>query len=178
MGIDRIKLGPLPEIAGRFRGPLMIMGGGPSVWDDADSLSLQCDIMCVNDIGMYVPGVRHWYSHHADRLPGWAVVRAFHHKPVQHYHTVLAGKAQPGHHVWPFPSMGTSSLGACYTGLALGYDEIYLAGIPLDNSGHFFDPTPSNFVNEGRQDIWERARDEVFEGRVKSLSGRSKEILG
>ena len=81
--------------------------------------------------------------------------------------------------------MGSSALPACYVGLALGYESILLAGVPLDDTGHFFDPPEdhhlrkdrkwSNFTNEAQEYIWRNAR---LDGRVKSFSGRSREWLG
>ena len=91
--------------------------------------------------------------------------------------------------VWPWPGHGTSSLNGCYTGLALGYDEIVLCGAPLDDSGHYFDPPTwhTNFVREipdvDRGGViqpryWSEAKARIFDGKVKSMSGRTRDLLG
>jgi len=67
----------------------------------------------------------------------------------------------------------------------LGYDKIVLAGIPLDNSGHYFEPPwrKSNFLNEvpnkgdTRIKYWDDAAKNVFCGKVSAQSGRLKDVL-
>jgi hypothetical protein len=65
-------------------------------------------------------------------------------------------------------------------GLALGYDKIILAGVPLDDSGHFFDipdvRTSFNALNIKLE--WQEADRFYLKGRVKSLSGNSAKWLG
>ena len=66
-------------------------------------------------------------------------------------------------------------------GLALGYNKIILAGVPLDGSGHFFDPPDKETKQFSGQNIdleWKWANDKYIKGRVKSLSGRTKEWFG
>ena len=164
----------------------MIVGSGHTVWGDL--IELQCpenqDIMCVNDIVMHYPGrVKHFYSNDHEFIPKWlAARRAQLHKQfgaVDFVHTCNQG----ARYNWPWPGHGTSSLGAVYTGLALGYDEIVLCGIPLDDGGHYFSPAKTNFLNEvpvknGVMKYWQTAKDKVFEGRVTSMSGRTRDLLG
>jgi hypothetical protein len=80
---------------------------------------------------------------------------------------------------WPWAGHGTSTLNAVYTGLALGYDSVVICGAPLDNKGHYFEPDSavSNFDRSGDLMSWKYARDNVFDGRVTSLSGNTKLIL-
>ena len=64
--------------------------------------------------------------------------------------------------------------------LAMGYERIMLAGIPLDNRGYCYAP-PNNqsmFESETLENEWKEARDEVFRDRVRSFSGRTREWLG
>ena len=66
-------------------------------------------------------------------------------------------------------------------GLALGYERIIIAGIPLDGNGHFFDPPGAitkQFTGTNIKMEWDNARDKYFNGRVKSLSGNSRDWLG
>jgi hypothetical protein len=62
----------------------------------------------------------------------------------------------------------------------LGYEEIVLAGIPMDNAGHYFDPpwVATDLADSAVATVWREARDRVFDGRVKSLSGNTRDWLG
>jgi hypothetical protein len=147
-----------------------------TVWDDyAKVKPWRGEIMCVNDVGQHLHDrVRHWVTLHAEYMPGWMQFRKGHlygsgDSPQTHGH-----KSKPGVDVvWDIPAgiAGTSGLFACFVGLLLGYNEITLAGIPMSGSGHYFDPFWYELV-------WKQARDTIFEGRVTSLSGLTREWLG
>ena len=133
--------------------------------------------MCINDLGMHYPDrFEHWYSNSADELKVWNQARR---RDLDGGHELHS--CNPGvDHVWPWPGHGTSGLNAVYTALALDYDEIILCGIPLDDSGHYFDPPwrGSNFTHEVPDMKWWRNAVKHFDGRVKSCSGRTRELLG
>lgn len=177
----------------RFSGRLLVVGSARCVWDDLKTLGFsvgalpRTDVMCVNDIVMHFPGtVKHFFSNDTKTIPKWiAARRRLLSKPYgfpQYVHTCRKGNACN----WPWPGHGTSALGAVYTGLALGYAPVVLCGIPLDDTGHYFDPPwiGSNFVREvgvkgsGRMKYWEDANDRVFDGRVHAVSGRLVDVLG
>lgn len=185
--------GEIPSRAGRFSGPLLIMGGGrvaigngkyETVWDDfAKVRPWKGEIMCVNDVGMHLHDrVRHWVTLHPEYMPGWMQFRRGHlygsgDTPMTH-----SQKDKPGVDVvWPISNVGgTSGLFACFIALLLGYNEIVLAGIPMTGSGHYFDPPwyGSQFQDRANEIVWKEARDRIFEGRVTSLSGLTKQWLG
>lgn len=188
--------GSIPSRAGTFRGPLLIMGGGrvatgdqqkprfETVWDDyAKVRPWKGEIMAVNDVGMHLHDrVRHWVTLHAEYAPGWMAFRKGHlygsgDTPMWHGH-----KAKPGIDVvWEMDQIGgTSGLFACFVALLLGYEEIVLAGVPMNGAGHYFDPPwyGSSFDDRSTELVWKWAAMNVFEGRVTSLSGRTKEWLG
>lgn len=187
----------LPDIAGTFSGRLVIVGDGRCVWDDLDRLGLWVDegrgryegeFMAVNKIGEVFPGkLRHWYSNDGKHLPHWVKGRrpelVIEFEGPEYVHSGLPG----GTYVWPWPLHGSSGLNAVYTGLALGYDEIVLCGMPLDDSGHNGEPPrrKTNFtkevagqVNNPENSFWKNARLNVFGGKVRSMSGRTREWLG
>lgn len=162
------------------------IGGGlySTVWDDyARVRPWKGEIMCVNDIGMHLHDrVRHWVTLHAEYMPGWMAFRKGHlygsgDSPMTHSH-----KEKPGVEVvWPMVQLGgTSGLYACFIGLLLGYTEITLCGIPMTGSGHYFDAPwyGSQFADKPSQMVWQWSALNVFEGRVKSLSGWTQELLG
>ncbi len=164
-----------PEIDTKS-GICVIVGTARCVWDDYSTVCgtpLNFDILCLNDMIMHFPDAyQHAFSNDDDLLSRWLYARRDQLRSV-HPH--------PQRHSlrnWPWPGHGTSALGAVYTGLALGYDHVILAGCPLDGTGHYFDP-PWVTSNHDKENIahWQTARDKVFEGRVSSLSGRTRDIL-
>ena len=165
-------------------GLLIVVGSGRGVWDDL-SETPKGDIMAVNDIGMHLPyPLAHWYSNDDKMLPHW--IRARRPRYVIDYpsnmRTHTCGEGPEGIEKWPWPGGGTSGLGAVFTGLALGYEQIIICGMPLDNGPHYFDSphTKTNFGNQvpgDRPRFWTHARDNIFQGRVKSMSGRTKKLL-
>ena len=157
------------------------------MWDDLRRYDdqHQGDRMGVNDIIYFYPeALQHGVSLHTDYLPaitysqfyraahiGWPPLTTHSHQPGSHVK-----------HVWPLTrDGGTSGLFGILIGLLMGYEKIILAGMPCDDSPHFWEPpwkkTPF-YLGELVQEEFIRARDAVFNGRVKSLSGRTREWLG
>lgn len=173
---------------------LLVVGGARCVWDDLATIPVKpdadnggYDVLCVNDIVMHYPGrVRHFYSNDHRWMSNWLnarrelLVRKF--GPIQYTHSCRTG----GQYSWPWPGNGTSGLGAVYTGLAMGYERIVLVGVPLDDSGHYFDPPwrKSNFnqevgtMNDGNMMYWQSAKTRVFKDKVRACSGRTRTLLG
>lgn len=185
-----------PDLEDQFAGRrLLVVGGGRCVWNDIASLGFRpgadnggYDVMCINDIVMHYPGrVLHFYSNDHRWIPKWLAARRelierdF--GPVRYVHSCRTG----ARYNWPWPGHGTSSLNGVYTGLALGYDKIVLAGVPLDDSGHYFDPpwVKTNFTREvalraddGQMMYWANAKRRHFGGKVVATSGRTAALLG
>lgn len=171
---------PDPYKTPQHTGSLLIIGSGRCIWDDLAKVdySIDWEVMCVNDIIMHYPGdIHHAYSNDNKTLPKWVAARrpryAIEYRtPIMH----SCNKLEQGF-TWPFPGHGTSGLGAIYVGLALGYTDIVLCGIPMDGSGHYFDPkTRSTNYNSGLR-YW-RAAIPVFNGAVHSMSGNTRDLLG
>lgn len=73
---------------------------------------------------------------------------------------------------------GSSSLFAVYACLALGYEDIYLAGCPLDNKGHWYYGEDSGPRWFGECFIaWLEFAKTPEAKKVKSFSGYTKQIL-
>lgn len=179
-GLDR-----LPGIAGQFSGAVLIMGGARSLWSDLDLLGpWEADRIGVNDIiGHWQGALRHAVTLHPEYLPGWLQYRRGHnYGSGGHVHTHSHKHAPEVENVWPFYNGGGSSgLYACYAAIAMGYSSIVLAGMPMDDSGHYFDPPAARHGHLGRRPdhlVWEEARDRIFKGRVRSLSGWTAQALG
>lgn len=194
----------LPSIAETYAGrSLIVCGDAQCVWDDlaafgaVDTNRLRgrvfkpgWDLMVVNKLGETFPGdIEHWYSNSADCLARFMPARrdeyAREFSPVAHAHALYEG---PGIICWPFGGHGTSGLGACLTGLALGYDRIAICGMPLDDGPHNGEPPwrktafatseAAGGQRTGRNSHWWKAKEIAFDGRVRSMSGRTREWLG
>jgi len=184
-----IQLTDLPDLCGKFSGRLLLVAAGRCAWDDVEAAGMagnsDLPVMAINQMGLHWPGpLLHLYSNDRkvlEHIPGLRAQYRREHPQVRHIHSCGSG----GTHRWPWPGHGTSTLNACYTALALGYDEVWLCGAPLDNSGHYFDPpwVKTNFAAEvtavgGFPRYWTNAARHIFAGRVKSFSGRTRELLG
>lgn len=191
---DNIKaLGEFPEHEQVDGGRLVVCASGACVWSDFYELATpnkweqNFDIMAVNDIGMHLPHrLKHWYSNDYTMLWSWYQAR----RPrfnvagfpedradeqIQLHCCFEMSRAL----IWPWTGSGTSTLNACLTGLALGYEEVIICGAPLDDGPHYFDPpqAKTNFTRSGGFRQWQDARSRYFEGRVRSMSGNTKRIL-
>lgn len=185
--------GPMPALAGQTKGGLLLVcGAGRTLWEDrqaAFALGLGArQTLCVNFAGCFWPSpFQHWASLHAEHLPHWMAIRR---RDYTAPHIVTHGPGDSGESAearWDFDlTPGCSGLFAVLVALAMGFDRIVLAGMPETDDGHFYDP-PQGYPGsrgtymggDGDQlGVWKAARDRVFAGRVTSLSGNTREILG
>jgi len=169
---------------------LVIVGSARCVWDDLEKIwPIDCDVMAVNDMISYYPeSLTYAYSNDFEMLMNWVNARR---PPFQSKDKNLSAHCCfPCHSAkkWDIKVHGNSGLCAVYVALQMGYDDITLCGIPQDNTGHFFDAPweRTNYENSsgrkrpGSDQIryWSSAAENVFKGRVKSMSGRTSELLG
>ena len=184
---------PLPPIAGHYSGgKLIICGDGSGLWEDLTRFECRrmegrgsvakrgWQFMTLNKVIELFPGfVEHAYSNHPEDLLTFYAARRPEYKrefpQFTHMHSCFNGVTW----LWPWNGLGTSALAACLTAVCLGYDEIVLAGIPMDNGPHNGEP-PWRKCNFEQKDIEKHFRRaiEIFGGKVKSLSGRTADWLG
>lgn len=172
----------------------MICGSGRCLWDDVRRFQsdVPCDVMAVNHAGMYLPvQFHHWVSVHGEIFQWMTPLRANGHyfvgnprdqkvRPLRHGWMTHSIKQWPGvDHVWEMRDIGTGSSGlfACKVAMALGYKKIVLCGVPLDNSGHFYDPPSEETHYSDSVKYWEEFLPSM-RGRVFSMSGFTRELLG
>jgi len=195
---------PLPKIAGEYKGKkLAVCGDAACVWTDLELLgcrndtnrgsvaSLEFDFLTINKLVEVFPGkIEHCYSNEAMLLRKFIAARRSEYTrefgEPKHSHSCTEGAA----HRWPWGGHGTSALGAVLVGLGLGYEKIVLCGVPLDDGPHNGEPywrkcrfqaseaASSKNAPWKPEMHWQRAIDSAFEGRVKSMSGRTKFWLG
>jgi len=174
---------------------LIICGGGRTVWSDLGRIPDydKYHSMAVNDAILYYPE-RLWYAYSNDwkMLPRWVDARrpenAQKDQGLKLYSCFGQHSTDPRVKAVSIKGHGTSGLNAVYLGLQLGYERIIICGVPLDNEGHFFDPPwkKTNFTREvptkraGPNQIrfWSAAKERDFNGKVFSMSGRTRELLG
>lgn len=189
MGLEHLGLDMNRNPTIQREGTLLIAGSARTVFDDlnrilgndGDYYRHRFDVMCLNDMVMHYPGqVDHAYSNEHQTLPKWVAARRprylkdFQNKILQH--TCQTGLSYQC--IWHIPGHGTSGLNAVYVGLGMGYDKIILAGVPIDGTGHYFEPEWKKTNYEKMMRYWDNANKHVFDGKVKSLSGLTRELLG
>jgi hypothetical protein len=192
MKMKIIKEGrPVPRKTNRA---LLITGDGKTYPDD-----LKCflryrtchDAMCIGrSIQLYPFKVEHYADVDAD-AGKWVLENIMNNhpdkgNPITHtlgdVEWVDAGwdlEASP----WPSEEVmwhGSTALFAVLIGIAMGYPRIVLAGCPLDSKGHWYFPDETygpKWTGETYQ-AWFEFAETPEAGRVKSMSGYTKQLLG
>ena len=185
-----------PHLAGKYSGTAVVMGSGRCIWDDINKIGpaiQKMGVIAINDMILHWrQKVDHGVSLHPEEPPLWRTLRKTNRcdgNPVlTHSHRIPKGpdNIPISNHgldcIWDMEKQGGGSSGlfACMIGLALGYDRIIVAGVPLDDAGHFFDPpdmrTSFNALNIKME--WQETERFYLKGRVKSLSGNSAKWIG
>lgn len=181
-----------PDIAGTCSGTAVIMGCGRTVWDDLarfDPVKEKAEVIAINNMILHWKArVHHGISLHPEEPNLWRALRYYY--QCEGSHVVTHSYRKHGKEcpltecdiIWDIELSkgGSSGLFAVMVGLGLGYDRIILAGVPMDGGGHFYDPVATNTPQFTGQNIdleWKWAG-KYFNGRVRSLSGRTREWLG
>ena len=188
LGIAEID-GRMPsEMRNKYDGPLVLVASAACVWDDLERAGMAKNhdefphVMCINDMIMHYPNaIEHAYSNNHQYLSKWIEGRRDQFVNrwgiPKHTHSNQVG----GKWTWPWPGHGTSSLNAVYTALAMGYSSVWVCGVPLDNSRHYFEPPwmKTNFANNDHLlRCWKNAQKYIFQDKVFSFSGNTRKLLG
>lgn len=194
-------LGKLPDIAGTYKGrSLIICADASCLWIDLELFGARdetgrgrvykegWDILTVNNAVISMPAnVEHVYSNQARVIKNALAARRDEYK-AEFTKVPLMHSCNPGaQYHWPWSGHGTSGLGACFVALALGYDKIVLCGMPLEDTPHNGEPhwrttafassEACGSAKDDRDSHWKRAIELGFEGRIKSMSGRTRTWL-
>ena len=162
-----------PPLQPSPQGRLLILGDGRSLWEDVEKYGEPEDVMAVNLSGcFYREPLTHWVTCHGEMFDPWFVIKRCGNRPPTH--TKLG---RPADYQWPIIYGGSSGMLTILIALAMGYEDITLAGMPFDDHGHFYDPPYHGRGNTNFKAIWDTARDNWFQGKVKSLSGLTKDWL-
>jgi hypothetical protein len=190
--LEMLEIKNPPNIVGRYDGkPLVLCGSAHCLWSDMEPFyDKGWDFMTVNEAGLLFPfPISHWSSQHTECITPWVELR----KSTR----LLDGKTEDflfhAHIegpkvdiVWNSHKLtgGTSSWGAAVYAILMGYAPIVLVGVPLDDKGHFYDASyaPKDQSHRITIDhlakVWQWAQDNIFNGKVQSMSGLTREICG
>lgn len=179
----------------------MVCGDAACIWSDLEAFGCRSDLGCgqiakdswefltINKMVEVFPGhIEHAYSHSAGALQSFVAARRHEYRSEfvgpRYTHSLHQGTDCQ----WNWSGHGTSGLGAILTAVALGYDRVVLCGVPLNDGPHNGEPhwrrtsfeSSEAKANEktGIDDHWKRAIDVAFDGKVKSMSGRTAQWLG
>ena len=171
----------------------LVLGGGACLWRDLQALSEHVlggerwswVVLAVNDAGWaYRFSIDHWVSLHCKKFPVWEAMRA--QLGYSMDYTKWGGSWRSGpddstihgiEHIRPVTRVGSSGLHAVEIALdELGADRVVTVGIPMDGSGHFWDPVPWDHAI-AHHDAWRESVAD-FAGRVRALSGWTETLLG
>ena len=179
-----------PVLANRYNGRAIVMGTGRSIWNDLSRFKHKgYGVIAVNNMILHYKGrVDHACSMHPEEPELWKELRTAYeceqgeiitHSPCTSPH----GKEHKTDYTWAIDDSGggTSSLFAVMLGLALGYNRIVLCGVPMDDSGHFYDPEGykdgafrANYI----RNEWSKSKIYYFKDRVRSMSVWTEDLLG
>ena len=171
------------SVAGKYSGPAIVMGSGRTLWDDLARIpAKEYAYIAVNLAGCFCQrNVSHWCSLHPEYFPNWLAIVQKH--PTGCTIWTHTQKQSPyTNFFWNLPNPqingGSSGMFATLVSLELGFAPIILCGMPLDTTGHFYDPPRSNELSlKTCIKSWERNL-HTFKDRVFSYSGLTRDMLG
>lgn len=191
--LDQYGITKFPKIAGSYNHRSVVVCGDAScIWEDLERFGCRngnevakygWDFMTVNRLVETFPGrIDHAFSNVAAVLNRFVAARRDEYEGEFGPPLATHSRTEGTDFVWPWNGGGTSGLGAILTCLVLGYRKVVLAGMPLNNGPHNGEPpwrtTRFTVEVEDKDPYWKAAIDLAFEGRVKSLSGRTRDWLG
>lgn len=183
--------------------PLLVCGSGRCLFADIQALAFDehfaprsfsdvhefFDIMAVNDAYLALDVVHHLVSYHDEIIWPLLMLKGPRLLDKGEYAVRIDGltchsqRENKGvDRVWIFDEGGgSSSLFGVQIGLELGYRRIILAGVPFDASGRFYFPpwkSGHDYAGSDGWETWELLKANGTLDNVRSLSGRTRELLG
>ena len=163
---------------------VLVLGGAACVWDDLEQVppGWADEVIACNDIGCHYTGeLHHWCSLHPEKFPAWEAVRKALGHPANYkkWGRTVPNGVDPGPVEEVVEHWGGSSAGlAIKIALKeLGATAVVLAGCPQTNTPHYHNNRKWEHWNNYWAD-WERLHGDGTLKDVRSLSGRTRELLG
>lgn len=152
-------------------------GGGP--WDGL--------VVAINDVGIVVTSrLDHWVTLHANKFPNWEALRREKH-PDAPTDYITWGRPDAMHYAQSTERViGTGSSGMFAAQIAitrLRCRRVVLCGVPMTRTPHFDASVvhvagrPWREAESYWKNGWAKHQD-MLRGKVKSMSGRTRELLG
>lgn len=175
----------------RIRYWAIVLGGASCVWEDVRAWETiygrEWDglVIAANDIGSWWPRrLDHWVSLHPNKLARWAEQRVANGFPAAGETWGRLGRYNEPvtwtHQLEPWP-LGSSGLLAVQVAQVLGVTRVILCGMPMTSTAHFTESKenfgPFWYAAAGYWTAWAQHK-EHLRGWVRSMSGKTKEMLG
>jgi hypothetical protein len=187
----KVNAGDKPYIVNRFKGQsLLVMGAGYTLWEDLAKIwnTHKGHLMAVNRVILdFADPIEHAVGCHPYELLLFSLWRREHYPSHEHMYTHSCRIYDEASYeaylipqfLWDFPDYyhGSSTLTGVLAGLVMGYEEIILAGVPMEGS-YYCCPFWQYPYEDAFMKDWEKAAKNSFDGKVKSLSGKTRELLG
>lgn len=169
----------------------LVVAGAECVFDDLNAalaLFTPDRVYAVNDIGAHLETLHAWCTLHPEFMDKWEADRR--RRGLPDGYEIVAPLENMGEHNnkgnvtrrvsyrWDETTTSSASSGMFAVKVALhdGYDRVLLVGLPLDTSNHFARGRPwlerASFIRG-----FENATPHLL-GRVKSMSGHTRRVLG
>lgn len=155
---------------------VLVCGSASCLWDDLKSIGCEWegDIVAVNLTALFLPKPpKHWVSFHPDliesAIPLYKHLRQTEVLPITHSSDPKTNINK----VWHFDKHDKSGWFAVKIASLL-YENVILAGIPVDDSPHFYDNDPRHHNGRWKQYLW----DDLPKDKIKSLSGKTRDFFG
>jgi hypothetical protein len=169
------------------RGHLIILGTAENMWEDFEEANKKfpgADLMMLNlapcffrpQIEFKKIYIHHWVSLHPEffELSDCYLLSGM----VIRHSTIKTPRVD---YVWDVKQEGSTGAFATRIALAMGYEKVILCGIPMDGRKHIYD-MPGTKLDWAEQDhcreSWIFSKENEFAGRVTSMSGWTKGLLG
>ena len=141
-------------------------------------------VVAANDIGIHAPVLHHWCTLHPEKMAGWERERRQAGRPAGYTRWGRRIHQSVDRQVTAWGGGSSGLLGVTVARDALGCERIVLCGVPMTRSPHFAEstvhprgkPWPSA---HSHWKVWVKDTNVArMKGRVRSMSGRTKDLLG
>lgn len=160
---------------------LIALGGAGGLWDELEQALDLCptaDIGAVNEAGKDYRGhLSLWATLHEEKFEKWQ-----RHRKGNSDYLAVTHKGHPMPRIDRIvPERWSGSSGLYLVQVAvieLGYSRVICCGIPMSETPHYFDDKAWSVAHNYRRG-WKRASESLeLQGRVRSMSGWTRELLG
>lgn len=170
----------------------LVLGGASCVWDDVAALEAMYGgpwdglVIAANDIGCHWPReLHHWVSLHPAKFEKWQALRIAEGQPACAFQTwgreLRMKEPKITDHTRKAWNGGSSGMFAVQVAVDLLCRRVVLCGVPLTMTPHFGESKeafgPQWAAANGHWRAWPREKERML-GIVKSMSGRTQELLG